>query len=91
MGQNYRINITEQKTQKNGTFIVPLAVYQFLYMYCEEHGIKKDDTIFPSRHGPSKTSAEIADYLGYENIGTHSFRKFLHQIFTKPMDMILNW
>lgn len=76
-GANYRINITEQKTQKKRTFVVPLAIYQFIYMYCEENGIKKDDEIFPiTTRAVQKHLQKISDYLGYENIGTHSFRKF---------------
>ena len=76
-GANYRINIIEQKTQKKRTFIVPLAVYQFIFMYCSENGIKKEDIIFPiTTRAVQKHLQKIADYLGYENIGTHSFRKF---------------
>lgn len=46
-GANYRLDIVEQKTKKKRTFIVPLAVYQFIYMYCNENNIKKTDVIFP--------------------------------------------
>lgn len=76
-GTNYRINITEQKTKKKRTFIVPLAVYQYIYMYCSENGIKKEDVIFPiTTRAIQKHLQKVSDYLGYENIGTHSFRKF---------------
>lgn len=76
-GANYRINIIEQKTQKKRTFIVPLAVYQFIYMYCEENEIKKEDMIFPiTTRAVQKYLKKVADYLNYENVGTHSFRKF---------------
>lgn len=35
-GANYRLDIIEHKTKKKRTFIVPLQVYQFIYMYCVE-------------------------------------------------------
>lgn len=76
-GSNYRINITEQKTQKKRIFIVPLAVYQFIFMYCSENSIGKTDVIFPiTTRAVQKHLQKVAYYLGYENIGTHSFRKF---------------
>lgn len=76
-GANYRLDIIEQKTKKKRTFIVPLAVYQFIYMYCEENNIKKTDIIFPiTTRAVQKHLKKVADYLGYENVGTHSFRKF---------------
>lgn len=76
-GSNYRINIIEQKTQKKRTFIVPLAVYQFIFMYCSENNIGKTDVIFSiTTRAVQKHLKKITDYLGYENIGTHSFRKF---------------
>lgn len=76
-GANYRIDIVEQKTQKKRTFIVPLAIYQFIYIYCSENNIKKDDVIFPiTTRAVQKYLQKVADYLGFENIGTHSFRKF---------------
>ena len=39
--------------------------------------IKKDDLIFPiSERAVQKQLAIVCDYLGYEGIGTHSFRKW---------------
>lgn len=76
-GANYRLDIIEQKTKKKRVFIVPLAVYQFIYMYCNENNIKKTDVIFPiTTRAVQKHLKTVADYLGFENIGTHSFRKF---------------
>ena len=76
-GANYRLDIVEQKTKKKRTFIVPLAVYQFIYMYCNENNIKKTDIIFPiTTRAVQKHLKTVADYLGYDNIGTHSFRKY---------------
>ena len=76
-GTNYRINIVEQKTQKKRTFIVPLEIYQSVYIYCMDRYIPMDKQIFPiTVRTVQKYLKKVADYLGYENIGTHSFRKF---------------
>lgn len=76
-GGNYRIDIVEQKTQKKRTFLVPLAIYQFIYMYCDENKIGRTDLIFPfTTRAVQKHLKKVTDYIGYENIGTHSFRKF---------------
>lgn len=76
-GANYRLDIEEHKTKKKRTFIVPIAVYQFIYMYCEENEIGKNDIIFPiTTRAVQKHLKTVVDYLGYDNIGTHSFRKF---------------
>jgi integrase len=76
-GTNYRIDIVEQKTQKKRTFIVPLEIYQFVYIYCMGRYIPADKRIFPiTTRAVQKYLQKVVDYLGYENIGTHSFRKF---------------
>jgi integrase len=76
-GANYRLDMIEQKTKKKRTFLVPLQVYQFIYMYCDENNISKTDIIFPiTERAVQKHLKKVADYLEYENIGTHSFRKF---------------
>lgn len=76
-GANYRLDIIEHKTKKKRTFIVPIAIYQFIYMYCEENRIEKIDIIFPiTTRAVQKHLKNVVDYLGYDNIGTHSFRKF---------------
>lgn len=76
-GANYRLNIVEKKTKKDRTFIVPVPVYQFIYIYCIENNIEKNDIIFPiTTRAVQKHLKKVAEYLGYEYIGTHSFRKF---------------
>lgn len=76
-GSNYRINIVEHKTKKKRTFLVPLEIYQFIHIYCLGHGIQKNEPIFPiTTRAVQKYLQKISDYLGYEGIGTHSFRKF---------------
>ena len=76
-GSHYRLNITEQKSKKTRTFIVPLEIYQFLQIYCKDNAIGKDDRIFSiTVRAVEKYLDKVAKYLGLENIGTHSFRKF---------------
>lgn len=84
-GDRYRLRITEQKTGKKRPFTVPDEIYEYIREYCQENGISKNERIFPfTERNVQKYLAKVADYLGYENIGTHSFRKyFATQIFIK--------
>lgn len=76
-GSVYRLDIIEQKTKKKRTFIVPIEIYQFIFIYCSENNIGKNDIIFPiTERAVQKHLKTVVDYLGYENISTHSFRKF---------------
>lgn len=76
-GDRYRLNIIEQKTHKERTFTVPLPIYQYIKIYAIENNIKETESLFPIRERTvQKYLQKVADYLGYENIGTHSFRKF---------------
>lgn len=76
-GSRYRLDIVEAKTQKKRTFTVPFMIYQFMQVYCFENHIGEDDLMFPiTTRAVQKHLQKVADYLGYENIGTHSFRKF---------------
>ncbi len=76
-GNRYRLNITEKKTGKKRTFTVPLQIYQYIKIYALDNGIKENELLFPiGERTVQKYLAKVADYLRYENIGTHSFRKF---------------
>ena len=76
-GGRYRLDITEEKTQKKRIFTVPQPIYQYLRVYCIDHDIKTDQTIFPiTERTIQKYLAKVTSELGYPNIGTHSFRKF---------------
>lgn len=76
-GERYRLDIVEQKTKKARTFTVPLALYQFIRCYCLDHGIGSEDVIFPiSERAVQKQLKLVCDYLGYQGVGSHSFRKF---------------
>ena len=76
-GGRYRLDIIEQKTGKQRVFTVPTSIYQFIKIYCLENEIQADETIFNiTERAVQKQLKKVVDYLGYENISTHSFRKF---------------
>lgn len=76
-GGRYRLNITEEKTGKRRTFSVPEEVYNFLKQYASANGINDQEPLFPITHrAVQKHLKVVCDYLGYENISTHSFRKW---------------
>ena len=76
-GDRYRLSIVEQKTKKARNFTVPLALYQYIRCYCLDHGIQSGAIIFPlTERAIQKQLKLVCDYLGYQDISTHSFRKF---------------
>jgi integrase len=76
-GSHYRLDIVEDKSEKKRTFLVPLEIYQFIRLYCQDNVIGKNDIIFPiTVRAVEKYLDKVAKYLGMEKIGTHSFRKF---------------
>lgn len=76
-GNRYRLNITEQKTGKQRVFTVPTEIYNYIKIYCLENSIKSHEIIFPiTDRAVQKHLKVVCDYLGYEGISTHSFRKF---------------
>ena len=76
-GDRYRLDIVEEKTDKARTFTVPFQIYQYIENFCLKNGIGKDERIFPiTERAVQKNLKTVCDYLGYDRIGTHSFRKF---------------
>lgn len=76
-GNRYRLEITEKKTDKRRVFTVPLVIQQYIENYCLRNGIGRTDIIFPiTERAIQKQLALVCDYLGYEGISTHSFRKW---------------
>ncbi len=76
-GDRYRLEIMEQKTGKSRVFTVPLVIQQYIENYCLRNGIQRNDRIFPiTERAVQKQLAAVCDYLGYEGISTHSFRKW---------------
>ena len=76
-GGRYRLSIVEQKTGKERVFTVPLVIQQYIENYCLRNGIGRTALIFPiTTREVQKILARVCDYLGYEEISTHSFRKW---------------
>jgi len=76
-GDRYRLEITEQKTGKRRIFTVPLVIQQYIENYCLRNGIQRNDLIFPiTERAVQKQLHIVCDYLGFEGISTHSFRKW---------------
>lgn len=76
-GNEYRINIVEIKTKKKRIFTVPIEIYTYIQSYCIDNNIRPDEIIFPiSERAVQKHLKLVCDWLGYKDIGTHSFRKF---------------
>lgn len=76
-GDRYRLNIREQKTKKERFFTVLTEAYQNLKIYCLENKIEPDERIFKfTERGVQKKLKQVCDYLEYDGISTHSFRKF---------------
>lgn len=76
-GERYRLSIIEQKTGKQRDFTVPLVLKQYIENYCLRNNIRRNETIFPiTERAIQKQLSIVCDYLGYEGISTHSFRKW---------------
>ena len=76
-GDRYRLEIVEQKTGKRRVFTVPLVIQQYIENYCLRNGIRHNDLIFPiTERAVQKQLKIVCDYLDYEGISTHSFRKW---------------
>ena len=75
----------EQKTGKQREFTVPLVIQQYIENYCLRNGIKRNELLFPiSERAVQKQLSIVCDALGYEGIGTHSFRKwYATEIYTQ--------
>ena len=76
-GGRYRLEIVEQKTGKSRVFTVPLVIQQYIENYCLRNGLRRDELIFPlTERAIQKQLKIVCDYLGFEGISTHSFRKW---------------
>ena len=76
-GDRFRLDVVEQKTAKCRTFTVPLVIQQYIENYCLRHRIQRTDIIFPvTERAVQKQLHIVCDYLGFDGISTHSFRKW---------------
>lgn len=76
-GDRFRLEVVEQKTGKRRVFTVPLLIQQYIENYCLRNSIRRNDLIFPiSERAVQKQLKIVCDYLDFEGISTHSFRKW---------------
>lgn len=76
-GERYRLEVVEQKTGKHRVFTVPMVIAQYIENYCLRNGIGNRELIFPiTERAVQKQLKLVCDYLGFEGISTHSFRKW---------------
>ena len=76
-GNRYRLNIVEQKTKKKREFTVPIEIYSYIQNYVLENKINPDAKLFDISERTVQNHLQlVCEHLGFENISTHSFRKF---------------
>ena len=76
-GDRFRLDVVEQKTGKQRSFTVPLVIQQYIENYCLRNHIPRTAIIFPiTQRAVQKQLHIVCDYLSYEGISTHSFRKW---------------
>ena len=76
-GDRFRLEVVEQKTGKRRVFTVPLLIQQYIENYCLRNAVRHTEVIFPiTERAIQKQLKIVCDYLGYEGISTHSFRKW---------------
>lgn len=76
-GNRYRLDIVEQKTKKKREFTVPIEIYSYIQHYVLENNISPSARLFDISERTVQNHLQLAcDYLGYDNVSTHSFRKF---------------
>lgn len=76
-GDRYRLDLVEQKTGKKREFTVPTEIYIYIQNYALENNINPRARLFQiTERTVQRHLKMVCDYLEYEYISTHSFRKF---------------
>lgn len=74
--KNGKLEITEDKTDKLQYRDIDAGITNAVYQYAVENNIKNNDKLFNiGVRAVQKQLKIVTDYLGLENISTHSFRK----------------
>ena len=74
-GNIYKLNITEQKTGKKRTFIVPTQVKAFIDHFCIARNVTQGRLFDIEAPAVWKQLRAATAYLGMKDISTHSMRK----------------
>lgn len=76
-GNRYRLNIVEKKSRLKREFTVPIEIYSYIQNYVLENNINPTAKLFDISERTVQNHLQlICGHLGYENISTHSFRKY---------------
>lgn len=76
-GNRYRLDIVEQKTKKKREFTVPIEIYSYIQNYALENNINPVAKLFDISERTIQNHLQlVCEHLEYENISTHSFRKY---------------
>lgn len=76
-GNRYRLDIVEKKTKKKREFTVPIEIYTYIQSYALENNINPKARLFPLSARAVQHHLQLTcEYLGYEKVSTHSFRKY---------------
>ena len=72
----YRLKIREQKTKKERNVPIPLELHHYISEYAISKSRKRDEKIFQlTPRAITKYIKKTTDYLGLENVSSHSWRK----------------
>ena len=73
-GAYYKLNITEEKTGKKRTFIVPDSIKKYIDNYSKSN--KRSGELFTvTCQAVWKAIRQVCEYLELKNVSSHSFRK----------------
>lgn len=76
-GDRYRLNIVEKKTRKKREFTVQVDIFIYIQNYALENRISPDAKLFDISERTVQNHLKlVCDYLHFDNISTHSFRKW---------------
>lgn len=76
-GDRYRLNISEIKTGKERVFTVPEEIRSYIDEYRTRNHMTEQQRLFDlSERQIQKHLKAACEYLGFDGISTHSFRKY---------------
>lgn len=76
-GERYRLNVQEIKTGKERVFTVPEEIREYINEYRMRHHMTEEQKLFGlSERQIQKHLKAACEYLGFDGISTHSFRKY---------------
>ena len=76
-GDRYRLNISEIKTGKERVFTVPEEIRSYIDEYRIRNNMTEQQRLFDmSERQIQKHLKAACEYLGFDGVSTHSFRKY---------------